>query len=152
MRYAMTTLAAGFTLFAAQAAATETTMDWFAGQWCGGGEGRSIEEVWLPEAGGSLFGLSRTLRNGKLESFEYMHIARNGDKRGLHVQPNGAPPTTFAIAEQGEGWVRFENPENDFPHVIEYRREGDQLRAFIAGPGQDGKELKIPFDYRRCGG
>lgn len=151
MRHAKTTLAAGLALCAAQATAAEPSMDWLAGHWCGGEEGRRIEEVWLPESGGSLFGLSRTLQDGKLRSFEYMHIVRDGDKRGFHVQPNGAPPTLFSIAEQGEGRVRFENPENDFPHVIEYRRDGDQLRAHIAGPGPDGKEMRIPFDYRRCG-
>ena len=150
MRHAKTTLAAGLALCAAQATAAELSMDWLAGHWCGGEAGHSIEEVWLPEAGGSLFGLSRTLRDGKLKSFEYMHVVRDGDKRGLHVQPNGAPPTLFAIGEQGEGWVRFENPENDFPHVIQYRRDGENLRAWIAGPGPDDKEMKIPFDYRRC--
>src|SRR5690606_7429938 len=151
MRYAKTTLAAILALCAAQAMAAEPTMDWLAGHWCGGEEGRSIEEFWLPEAGDSLFGLSRTLRDGKLKSFEYMHVVRDGDKRGLYVQPDGAPPTLFVIAETGEGRVRFENPENDFPHIIEYRRDGENLRAWIAGPGPDGKEMKIPFDYRRCG-
>mgnify|MGYP000980889462 CR=1 FL=1 len=151
MPHAKTILAAGLALCATQANAAEPSMDWLAGQWCGGEDGRSIEEVWLPEAGGSLIGLSRTLRNGALESFEFMRIVRAGEQRGLHVQPNGAPPTLFAIAQTGEGWVRLENPENDFPHVIEYRRDGDNLRAYIAGPGPDGKEMKIPFDYRRCG-
>jgi len=150
MRHAKTTLAAGLALCAAQATAAEPSMDWLAGHWCGGEEGRSIEEVWLPEAGGSLIGLSRTLRDGAMRSFEFMRIVRDGDAPGLHVQPNGAPPTLFVIGEQGEGWVRFENPEHDFPNRIEYRRDGDHLRAHIAGPGPDGKEMKIPFDYRRC--
>lgn len=150
MRHAMTTLATGLALCAAPATATEPSMDWLAGHWCGGEEGRGIEEVWLPEAGGSLIGLSRTLREGALESFEFMRIVRDGEARGLHVQPDGAPPTPFTITGQGEGWIRFENPENDFPHRIEYRRDGDRLRAHIAGPGPDGEEMRIPFDYRRC--
>ena len=69
----------------------------------------------------------------------------------LHVQPNGASPTVFAQEEQGEGWIRFANVEHDFPNRIEYRRAGESLKAYIAGPGRDGKELRIPFEYRRCG-
>lgn len=152
MRYANKMLGAAVALWAGAATAAEPRFDWLAGHWCGGGDGRQVEEVWLPEAGGMLVGLSRTVRGGRIESFEFMRLAPEGRGAGLHVQPNGAPPTSFAIADRGEGWVRFENPAHDFPNRIEYRREGDALKASIAGPGRDGKELKIPFDYRRCAG
>jgi hypothetical protein len=45
----------------------------------------------------------------------------------------------------------FENLQNDFPKRIEYRRDGTALKASISGPGDDGKILRIPFDYQRCG-
>ena len=106
----------------------------------------------MAEAGATALGVSRTVRGGKLESFEYMRVALEGKSARLHVQPNGAPPTVFAQAERGDDWIRFENPAHDFPNRIEYRREGDKLHAYIAGPGSDGKEMKIPFDYQRCGG
>lgn len=68
----------------------------------------------------------------------------------LHVQPNGAPPTLFSQSARGDGWMQFENPAHDFPNRIEYRRQGDHLHASIAGPGRDGKQLRMTFDYRRC--
>ena len=124
--------------------------DWLAGHWCGGSKDRQIEEVWLPEAGGALLGLSRTLRGGSTESFEFMRLVVAGQEAGFHVQPNGVAPTLFAIASKGEGWVVFENPAHDFPNRIEYRREGDELKASISGPGEDGKRMEIPFEYGRC--
>ena len=144
----------GMTLVLAAGAATaaEPEFDWLAGHWCGGSAGRVIDEVWLPEAGGALLGMSRTVRGGKTESFEFMRVVPAGKDAGLHVQPNGVAATVFVIAERGKDRVRFENAAHDFPNKIEYWREGDALRAWIAGPGRDGKELKIPFDYRRCGG
>lgn len=151
MRNMKAMLGAGLALVAGAASAEGPALDWLAGNWCGGSDGRQIEEVWLSEAGGALLGMSRTLRDGKTESFEFMRIVPAGNDPGLHVQPNGAPPTTFAILEIGEGWVRFDNDAHDFPNRIEYRRKGDGLHAWIAGPGPDGKEMKIPFDYRRCG-
>ena len=151
MRHATMLLGACLALVSGQAISAEPTLDWLAGHWCGTGPEQQIDEVWLPEAGGALLGMSRTLRDGKTESFEFMRIVPGGNDAGLHVQPNGAPPTTFTILEKGEGWIRFGNAAHDFPNRIEYRREGEALHAWIAGPGRDGKEMKIPFDYRRCG-
>ena len=152
MRCRQAVVGAVLAMCAGGAVAAEPGLDWLAGQWCGGGGDRRIEEVWLPEAGGALLGMSRTLRGDATESFEFMRIVPAGADAALHVQPNGAPPTVFAIAEREAGRVRFENAAHDFPSRIEYRRQGDALHAWIAGPGRDGKDLRIAFDYRRCGG
>ena len=152
MRYAKMLVVIGLGLFSAQAAGDEAGLDWLAGHWCGGQAGDQIEEMWLPQAGGALLGMSRTVRDERMESFEFMRVVPEGKDAGFHVQPNGVPPTVFAISAHGKGWVRFENPAHDFPKRIEYRREGERLHAWIAGPGRDGKEKKIPFEYRRCAG
>ena len=152
MRHATAVLGACLALGSGQAMSAEPALDWLAGHWCGGGAGRQVDEVWLPEAGGVLLGMSRTLRGAAVESFEYMRIVSDAGVVEFHVQPNGVPATMFTQAARGDGWIRFENSAHDFPTRIEYRRSGDALRAFIAGPGRDGQEMKIPFDYRRCGG
>ena len=144
-------LGAGLAFGSGVAMAAPAEFDWLAGHWCGGTEERRLDEVWLPEAGGALLGMSRTLSRGDMESFEYMRLVPAGKAAGLHVQPNGVAPTTFVIADHGENWVVFENPQHDFPKRIEYRRDGTALKASISGPGDDGKILRIPFDYQRCG-
>ena len=151
MRHSKVMLGGCLVLCAGWASSGELQLDWLAGRWCSTGEGRQVEEVWLAEAGATALGMSRTVRGGKLESFEYMRVAFEDKSARLHVQPNGAPPTVFAQAGRGDDWIRFENPAHDFPNRIEYRREGDKLHAYISGPGSDGKEMKIPFDYQRCG-
>lgn len=152
MRNAKAVLGVALALSAGQAAASDGRLDWLAGQWCGGGGERKLEEVWLAEAGGMLVGASRTVRGEKLESFEFMRIVVDGGTASLHVQPGGVAPTVFPQVGRGEGWIRFGNAAHDFPNLIEYRREGDALHAWIAGPGPGGEEMRIPFDYRRCGG
>ena len=151
MRAAQKWLCLALATCAGSASAGNASLDWLSGRWCGGDAQRQIEEVWLAEAGGMLLGMSRTTNVGKPESFEFMRIVHDGKDATLHVQPDGAPPTVFIMAERGEGWIRWENPAHDFPNRIEYRREADALEAWIAGPGRDGKDLKIRFDYRRCG-
>lgn len=129
----------------------QADLAWLEGQWCGGDDGRRIDESWLPQAGGMLMGMSRTVRDGQVESFEFMRIVVDGNAASFHVQPNGVPPTIFAMEARGEGWIRFANDAHDFPNRVEYRRNGDGLSAWIAGPGEDGAELRIRFEYRRCG-
>ena len=151
MRYVKWALAACVTLVAGEVVASGPAPNWLAGRWCGCDEGRRIEEVWLAEAGGMLLGMSRTLRDARVESFEFMRIVAEGNNYSLHVQPNGVPATVFRMVARDDASMRFENPAHDFPNRIEYRRTGDELHAAIAGPGRDGKTMTIPFAYRRCG-
>src|SRR5690606_32230004 len=99
-------------------------LDWLAGHWCSEADGRRIDEVWLPQAGGMLLGMARTVRGTDAASFEFMRIVSDGTAASFHAQPNGAPPTVFAMVASGEGWIRFANPAHDFPDQVEYRREG----------------------------
>lgn len=124
-------------------------LDWMAGHWCGG-DGERIEEAWLPQAGGMLLGMARTVRDGKAVEYELMRIVVDGDRATFIAQVNGGAPVAFEAVASGEGWIRFGNPAHDFPQTVEYRRAGDRLDAWVAGPGADGKELRIPFGYRNC--
>ena len=151
MLNAKVVLGAGLALGASAATAATAELDWLAGQWCGGSAERKIDEVWLPEAGGTLLGMSRTVLGGNTASFEFMRIVSEDGIPQLRVQPGGAAEVAFTRSAAGDGWIRFDNPANDFPTRIEYRREGDALHAFIAGPGRDGTDVRIPYDYRRCG-
>lgn len=134
-----------------QVGAAESTPDfgWLAGHWCSDEGGRRVDEVWLSEAGGATHGLSRTVSHGKVESFEFMRIERDGAKITFLAQPDGVAPTAFALVEHGAQHASFANAAHDFPNRIDYRRDGDRLHAQISGPGENG-EMRIPFDYRRC--
>jgi hypothetical protein len=97
-----------------------------------------------------LLGVARAVKGGELSSFEYLRIVIEGGVPAYVAQPNGNAPTTFSRTAGGPDWVRFENPAHDFPTRVEYRRSGEALHAEIAGPGEDGKEVVIPFHYTRC--
>jgi hypothetical protein len=122
---------------------------WLAGNWCSQDTGRAIEEYWMAPRGGMLLGLSRTLKGGGAE-FEYMRIMQVDGVLNFIAQPGGIPPTAFKRTAGGKGWVRFENPEHDFPKWVEYRRQGDALHAQVGAPGRDGKKRSISYDYKTC--
>jgi len=125
-------------------------LGWLAGHWCGRSDGARIEEFWLPPVGGVMPGVGRTTVDGRTVSFEFFRIEGSGPDLGYLAQPGGREATRFRLTEAGPNHLRFENPEHDFPTRVEYRREGDRLSAAIAGPGEAGATVEIPFEYRRC--
>ncbi len=125
-------------------------LEWLAGTWCGGSEDRPTLEHWMAPAGGEMQGLGRSLKDGRMASFEFLRIADVEGTLTYLAQPGGRPPTAFAMTGSGPNWARFENPQHDFPTRIEYRREGDALAAEIAGPGRDGSDRRIAFGFERC--
>ena len=152
---ALAGLAAAATVSLATAAATAAdtrpkSLDWFAGHWCADRDGSFIEEEWLAPKGDLLIGLSRTVKGAKTASFEYLRIEWKDGVPSYVAQPQGAPPVPFKWVAGGKDWARFENAQNDFPKRVEYRKTPNGLYAEIAGPGEGGKELVIPFDYKAC--
>jgi hypothetical protein len=134
----------------ATGAAQTDGFDWIQGDWCGGADNERIEEHWLSSHGGLRLGLGRTLKGSRTSSFEFLRVNLVDGVATYIAQPQGAPPTAFRRTAGGQNWVRFENPQHDFPKRIEYRRTGNDLYAEIAGPGEDGKEIVIPFAYTAC--
>ena len=131
-------------------AAQTDGLDWIQGDWCGGADNERIEEHWLSSHGGLRLGLGRTLKGSRTSSFEFLRINVVDGVASYIAQPQGVPPTAFKRTAGGTNWVRFENPQHDFPKRVEYRRSGNALHAEIAGPGENGKEIVIPFAYQAC--
>ncbi|HEU4778552.1 MAG TPA: DUF6265 family protein [Steroidobacteraceae bacterium] len=125
-------------------------LGWLSGQWCKESGGEFTEEHWLAPRGDVMLGVGRTIAGGKTKSFEFMRIEHRDGGTYYLAQPQGSKPTPFRMTESGAHWARFENPQHDFPKRVEYRLTPGGLHAEIAGPGKDGKERVIPFDYRSC--
>ena len=130
--------------------ASEEKLAWLAGDWCGNDEEQELEESWLAPRANEAIGMSRTLAGGRMLSFEFMRIIDREGSPTYVAQPNGEPPTYFKKTGGGEGWIRFENKQHDYPQRIEYRKLGEGLLAEIGGPGAEGKEEVISYRYQRC--
>ena len=126
---------------------------WMAGSWCGSLGGQRIEEVWLAPAGGLMLGMSRTVSptGQRPAQFEFLRVELRDGVPTYLAQPQGVAAVAFKLTQSGESSARFENPAHDFPQRIEYRRNGNAMRAEIAGP-RGGQERVIGFDYLLCGG
>lgn len=125
-------------------------MAWLAGCWRGhGGEAGTVEH-WLAPAGGTMLGMSRTVRQGKTVEFEFMQLRQLPDGTlALMPQPSGRPATVFRLLSSGPREAVFENPTHDFPQRIAYARQEDsRLLASIEGL-RNGAPRRIEFAFSR---
>lgn len=108
-----------------------------------------IDEVWLPPAGDALLGMSRTVRNDTLRTFEQLVIRRGVNGLVLEAAPSNQPPASFLAAEVSDTLILFENLTHDFPQLIRYVRRGpDSLVAGVSGTVRE-RQRAIEFNYAR---
>lgn len=123
---------------------------WLQGCWELVSPGRTTEEQWMAPRGGSMVGVSRTVREGRLREYELVVIREEGEQLVYEAHPSGQPPATFLSTSLGHDSVVFENPDHDFPQRIGYDRTGpDSLLAWIEGE-QRGRARRVEFPYSRA--
>lgn len=154
-----------FTAFSVAASAQDGTgtrtvpdanaMAWFAGCW----ELRipqqntTMTEIWTKPDGDTLFGIGRTVTKGKTASYEYMRIEVGKDKVEYVVNHSGSSgETAFRLTSWTTDEVVFENPANDFPQKIIYRKKNaDGLFARIeATKDKQTRGMDIPMTRIKC--
>ena len=124
---------------------------WLAGPWVTVRGARTIEEQWNEPRGGMMQATGRTTQGDRLVEFEFLRIVKRDGSLVFIAQPNGRPPTEFALAAHGADSVRFENLKHDFPQVVRYRRTGPDALVAVVSAVSGGKESAIRFEYRRPG-
>ncbi len=119
------------------------------GCWAAGGAERGSGEQWMGPAGGTMLGMSRTVRQGRTVEYEFIRIAQGADgKLAFIAQPSGQPQASFPLLREDGDSVVFENLAHDFPQRIIYRRVGAAgLLARIEGKG---KGIDFPMSRTPC--
>lgn len=109
-------------------------LGWMSGYWLDCSEGREASETWSDPREGLMAGHAVTVSAQGRVGFELAFIATLPDGEAVYVvKPSGQDEVRFTLTEQGEDFVVFSNPDNDFPTHIRYARDGDGLRARIDG-------------------
>lgn len=134
----------------ALAADSVDSLAWLAGCWARTDAEAGSGEQWTLPAGGTMLGVSRTVRDGQTVEFEFVVIRAGQDGTLVyHAHPSGQASAEFRLARTGPREVVFENDAHDFPQRIGYRLDTDgTLDAWIEGT-RDGATRRIPFPMRR---
>jgi hypothetical protein len=120
---------------AAPVGARISQLDWLGGVWIGTTGTSVFEERWTPPAGGSMLAVSRTLRSGVMNAFEFLCIVERNGGLVYTAMPNGRQPATdFTLTKIETNSLTFENPAHDFPKMIRYTLGADgTLEAVVSG-------------------
>lgn len=134
----LSTLALAALAFAGGASAAPADLDklaWLAGCWESPGAEPGSGEQWTPIAGGTMLGMSRTVRQGRTATFEFMQLRDQPDGRLAFIaQPSGRSATVFPLLRLSDTEAAFEAAEHDFPQRVVYARDGaTRLKARIEG-------------------
>ena len=130
--------------------ATVDRVAWLQGCWRSIRGETTIEEQWMAPRGGTMLGMGRTVRGGKLVEYELVLIKEQEGALAYEAHPSGQPTATFTAATVSDSSVVFENPQHDFPQRVGYRRNGpDALEAWIEGQA-NGKSRRVDFSYQRA--
>lgn len=117
-------------------------LSWLAGSFRSAtAAGVTVEEHWSRPEGGAMIGMGRTLREGRMVSFEYLRIVERADGIFYIAQPGGRAPTEFRMTGLSPAEVVFENPRHDHPKIIRYRRAADGFVATVEG--DEGGRRKV---------
>lgn len=109
-------------------------LSWMVGNWIDEDGTDLSEERWTPSAGGTMFGINRTIINGEIVNFEYMRIQLTPKGIVYFASPRGKyPPTPFGLTKFTRQSAVFYNGDKESPMRIFYRREGNTLYGRIEG-------------------
>lgn len=126
------------------------SLAWLAGCWNSENAEPGSGEQWMPLAGNSLLGMSRTVRGGNTVAHEFMRMAPAPDGTlTFFAQPSGKPAASFSVLSVSPHAVVFENLEHPFPQRILYRFEPPaKLHASIEGT-RNGTTRRIDYPMVR---
>lgn len=129
--------------------ATIDDLEWLASSWVQTDGEKSYEERWGPPLGGSMFGISRTVRSERLTSFEYLRIIERDNGLVYIAQPGGKAPTEFVLAELNANQAVFLNPRHDYPQRIVYEKTTDGKLATSIGFANGGRLQSMSYDREK---
>jgi Domain of unknown function (DUF6265) len=128
------------------ARASISEVAWLGGVWSGEAKDVSFEEQWTRPAAGSMLAVARTIKGNRMVAFEFLRIVERNDSLVYIAQPNGRPPTEFALTAVSDESATFENPAHDFPKMIRYAKRPDgTLEATVS----DGDRRAETLVFRR---
>ena len=123
-------------------------LSWLARCWEWDAGARHGEEQWMQPRGGTMLGMSRTVRRDSTIEFEFLRIQERDGRLHYIAAPSGQAGATFSSTELTDSTVVFANLEHDFPQRIMYKSRADSLTARIEGL-RNGVVRGVDFSMRR---
>jgi hypothetical protein len=99
-----------------------------------------------------MVGMGRTVRGRVATGYEFLLLQMKDGHLTYSAHPSAQDPTDFRATDVSTERLRFENPQHDFPRVIEYERTSlDSLTAKVYGEiGSAEPAFVLRFARKAC--
>ena len=92
-----------------------------------------------------MLGVSRTVKDGKMRSFEYLRVVEQGGGLVYVAQPGGKSATEFVLTELAGQRAVFQNPRHDNPQQIVYELADEGALSATIGFINGGRGTRFEF-------
>jgi hypothetical protein len=131
--------------------ATLADVEWLAGSWVGEAFGGNVEEAWNPPSAGSMVGMFKVMKDGKVSLYELELIVEENDSLNFKVKHFGPD---FHAWEEKEDYVSFplvkiEENAIHFSGISFYRIDENRIEVYLVFKTADSiREEKLVYRRR----
>lgn len=124
---------------------------WIAGSWRAESLGGVAEEVWSPPGGGTMMGMFRLIKDGRLTFYELLSMSELGRSLILRLKHFNADLTGWEGKDEAVVFPLVKLGENEaFFDGMTFRAADDELHVFVLSSGKDGGANELSFRYARA--
>ena len=130
------------------------TLEWMSGTWECEVWGGRFQEHWMPPNRGTMQGVGRFEKDGKIEFMEFMSIELSDDTVTLYMIL-GAPskgdksPVAFKLTGYDGTRAYFERSDDGYPKRIVYSKPVSGTMLCRIEGVKDGEQTSDEFEFRR---
>jgi hypothetical protein len=116
-------------------------LGWLEGFWSGRVNSDEVDEIWAPASAGTMMGMFRCVREGKVRFYEFMTITKGAEQTELTIKH--FDPALVGWEEKDDA-ARFVLTESSGQHAVFHRSSGDK-HLWLVYESLDGPGLRIYF-------
>lgn len=121
---------------------------WMTGVWTMERDGVSTRETWLPALAGTMAGVTQTNLPGRAAEVAFATISEEPAGMTFSARAKTKAPVLFVLKPGTGEEAVFENPQQDFPQRVVYRRCGADMCARLEGVVRREPRV-LEWRYRR---
>jgi hypothetical protein len=114
---------------------------WLEGFWSGQVDGDEVDEVWTGASAGTMMGMFRCIREGKVRFYEFMTITKDSEHTELTIKH--FDPALVGWEEKDDA-VRSVLTECSAKHAV-FHQSSDDKQVWLVYESLDGSRLRIYF-------
>lgn len=132
---------------------TVETLDWMSGSWECEIWGGRFEEHWMAPKRGTMQGVGRFEKDGKIEFMEFMSIELSDDTVTLYMilgtpSKGDKTPIPFKLSGYDGTHAYFERSDDDYPKRIIYSKPVSGMMLCRIEGIQNGEQTSDEFEFR----